>query len=280
MTFPAPGLLARGIYRRLPSKYRKTVGRTYSKLPWSFDRKRERWIRKTYSSFGQESRREIFLSISRFCVINRPIEGYYFEFGSHEAKTMRMAYDTFRYLFDWTYVAFDSFEGLPAISPIDEQAIWQKGKLRTEERDFIELCIKHGIPRDRLITVKGFYEDTLNSETIRRFKPKRAAVAYIDCDLYESTVPVLRFLRHFLQRGTIIVFDDWNCFHGDPERGERRAFSEFLRENPGLRLEPFVSTAEAQSFICLEEPTLEVARRSERASSSDDCTIRTGRSNP
>ena len=81
----------------------------------------------------------------------------------------------------------------------------------------------------------------------------KAAVIYVDCDLYKSTVPVLKFIVPFLQRGTIIVFDDWNCFYGDPELGERKAWSEFLSANPHLKFEEFIETNEAKAFICLTE---------------------------
>lgn len=214
---------------------------------------RQRWLDEVYGGFARRSRRDIFLGIARFAQINRPIDGYYFEFGSHGANTMRMAYDAFHHLFDWDYVAFDSFEGLPEISEIDRQPIWEKGKLKTSEADFLDICDRHGIPRHKLHTVKGFYERSLNSDTAQRFAPAKAAVVYVDCDLYESTVPVLRFVRPFLQIGTIIVFDDWNAFHGDPDRGERRAFREFRLAEPGLRFEDFVATAEAKAFICLGE---------------------------
>ena len=86
-----------------------------------------------------------------------------------------------------------------------------------------------------------------------RLLPRKAAVIYVDCDLYESTVPVLKFIKPFLQRGTIIVFDDWNCFHGDPDRGERRAFKEFMDKELRLKFEEFVHTNEAKSFIYLGE---------------------------
>ena len=105
--------------------------------------------------------------------------------------------------------------------------------------------------RERLRTVRGFYDRSLTPELAARLRPKKAAVVYIDCDLYESTVPVLAFVREFLQPGTVIVFDDWNCFLGDPERGERRAWAEFTARYPELRFVPFMSTAEAQSFICV-----------------------------
>lgn len=222
-----------------------------NRVPWTQRGRSSRWVRTEYSAFGREQRSSIFLSIARFAHINRPIEGYYFEFGSHEARTMRLAWRHFQYLFNWQFVAFDSFEGLPEIAEIDKQAIWGKGRLETAEADFIRIVTGAGMPRARLTTVKGFYDTSLTLALQQRLLPKKAAVVYIDCDLYMSTIPVLQFIVPFLQTGTVIVFDDWNCFHGDPERGERRAWREFLAAHPELRFEPFVSTNEAQTFICL-----------------------------
>jgi hypothetical protein len=238
---------AKVFYRRVHRRWdRSRLGPGYAQ---------HRWIRDEYFEFGQSSRRDVLLGIARFHHINRPMTGYYFEFGSHEANTMRMAWDTFRHLFDFTYVAFDSFEGLPEIEPIDEQQIWEPGKLKTDEREFRRICERHGMPPERLLTVKGFYEASLNEATRQRLAPGKAAIVYIDCDLYASTVPALSFVRDFLQRGTVIVFDDWFCFHGDPEKGERRAWSEFVQAHPELRFEPFVANHEAQSFIYLGERT-------------------------
>lgn len=231
----------------------KMIYKRTSYVPFTTSYRKTGWIRDTYFKFGQDQRRYLFLSIGRFCHINRPIHGYYFEFGCHEANTMRMAYDCFRYLFDWSYVAFDSFEGLPEIKEIDRQEIFQKGKLKTTEENFIRIVASHGIPKNKLITVKGFFEHVLTPELKLRLLPTKAAVIYIDCDLYTSTVPVLNFIKDFLQTGTIIVFDDWNCFHGDPDKGERRAFREFRERNPNLLFEDFVQTNEAKSFIFVRE---------------------------
>jgi len=172
--------------------------------------------------------------------INRPITGYYFEFGCNGANTLRMAFRTFRYLFDLHYVGFDSFEGLPEIAEIDKQQIWRKGKLAFAEDEYIRLALRSGIPKNRLTTVKGFYDQSLTSELQLKLSPGKAAVIYIDCDLYKSTVPILEWMIPFLQRGTIVVFDDWFCFHGDPERGERLAWREFLLRHPKLQFEEFV----------------------------------------
>lgn len=243
--------IAKIIYQNLPANVQKVVRSIWIKLPWTKAAKQAKWVRETYFEFGRQQRRQLFLSSARFLHINRPIEGYYFEFGCNEANTMRLAWDNFHHLFDFTYVGFDSFEGLPEISKIDEQAIWEKGKLAFAEEKFKKTCLDHGIPASKLMTVRGFYDQSLTKDLALKMLPKKAAVIYIDCDLYTSTVSVLDWIPDFLQVGTIIVFDDWNCFNADPNRGERLAWSEFLLKNPHLKFEPFVSTAEGQAFICV-----------------------------
>ncbi len=211
----------------------------------------QRWVEQEYTPFARSERKRIFMSIARFAHINRPLNGYYFEFGSHEANTMRMAWDAFQHLFDWRYVAFDSFQGLPPMDASDASTIFVPGNLATAEDEFIRRVTGHGMPRAKLITVPGFYDQTLTHALRDRLLPSKAAVVYVDCDLYKSTVPVLRFIVPFLQKGTVIVFDDWNCYHADPAFGERRAWEEFTAAHPELRFERFVSTGEAQSFICV-----------------------------
>lgn len=237
---------------------RKALSGAYARLRRSStlfaDGRRERWLREVYSERNNRIRRELFLDIAHFCQVSRPYRGYYFEFGCHSARTMRMAWDSFRHLFDFRYVAFDSFEGLPEIRGIDRQEIWQKGKLKTAESEFRRVCEAHGMPGDRLITVPGFYNVSLTPELRDRLLPAPAAIAYIDCDLYESTVPVLEFLVPFLVPGTVVVFDEWNAFNADPRRGERRAMREFAARHPEFAFEPLWSIGMHQVFVVSTAP--------------------------
>lgn len=243
--------LAKKIVQALPSPLSNLIAGAWNSRanPVGSAGRRARWVRSTYWQFGQDQRRYVFLSIARFLHINRPVPGYYFEFGCNEANTVRMAWSTFHHLFDFHYVGFDSFEGLPEIAAVDKQEIWKKGKLAFAEERFRGRALAHGIPANRLTTVKGFYDKSLTADLKQRLLPTRAAVIYIDCDLYVSTVPVLEWMKDFLQRGTVIVFDDWFCFHGDPERGEQRAWNEFRQRYPQLRFAEFVQTNEAKAFI-------------------------------
>lgn len=212
-----------------------------------------RWVREEYTHFSRLEKKRLFLSIARFAHINRPLTGYYMEFGCHEANTMRLAWDTFRHLFDWDYVALDSFAGLPDMPDDERSSIFWRGNLSTSEDEFIRLVVGHGMPRKKLTTIKGYYNQSLTRAVQDHLLPSKAAVIYIDCDLYSSAADVLSFIPPFLQKGTIIVFDDWNCYLADPSKGERRAWTEFIAENPDLHFEDFVQNAEAKSFVCTRD---------------------------
>ncbi|MBI3443919.1 MAG: hypothetical protein HY055_00760 [Magnetospirillum sp.] len=106
----AAGLLRR-LYLALPPGLRQGVMPLAHRLRQWIDpeaRAHRVWLRDHYSRFGVQIREQVFLSIARFCHINRPIEGYYFEFGCHSARTMKLCWKHTNHLFDWTYVAFDS----------------------------------------------------------------------------------------------------------------------------------------------------------------------------
>ena len=243
----------RSVFRALPEGVQSSLRGAYEKAGRlsSAQRDRAQWLAKEYLGFAMDQRERIFLATSRFANVNRPIPGYYFEFGCHGANTMRMAWKHSRHLHDWTFVGFDSFEGLPEIGEEDKQAVWKKGKLATSEEAFVRAVTGAGMPRNRLLTVKGFYDDSLNSQLKAKLLPTKAAMVYVDCDLYRSTVPVLEFVKDFLQPGTVIVFDDWFAFYGDPLRGEQRAWGEFRARYPELRFAEFLQTSEAKAFIHL-----------------------------
>lgn len=90
--------------------------------------------------------------------------------------------------------------------------------------------------QSRVRIVDGFYENTLTSERKQELGIKRVAIAWIDCDLYSSTVPVLDFLSDVLVDGAVLCFDDWYCFNGRPDRGEQRACAEWLNAHPQIKL--------------------------------------------
>jgi len=83
----------------------------------------------------------------------------------------------------------------------------------------------------------GPFEETLPATLGSKYDT--AAVVHIDCDLYESTKTVLDALTPTLQDGTVVLFDDWFHYRGNPNKGEARAFHEFLENHDEWRAQPY-----------------------------------------
>jgi hypothetical protein len=137
-------------------------------------------------------------------------------------------------------VGFDSFTGLPATN--DPHPVWRDGAFAVNEwwhptlpvgapatagavRELFRAC---DLPEPTLV-------DGVFGETVPRVVPqdvRAAALVHVDCDLYESSRDALAGVADALQDGTMLLFDDWFLYHGNPDRGEARAFREFLARRP------------------------------------------------
>jgi Macrocin-O-methyltransferase (TylF) len=164
------------------------------------------------------------------------IAGDYHEYGCHRGRTFRMALTEARRenLHDMKFWAFDSFAGLP--EPASETSVgkWKQGALATSEQEFLRLISEHGIYASQVRTVKGLYSDALTADRQRSFLDgeRRIALATIDCDLYESAIPVFDFIEPLLQPGSVLYIDDLFVGNrGDPRRGLARAFVEFRKRS-------------------------------------------------
>jgi predicted O-methyltransferase YrrM len=107
------------------------------------------------------------------------------------------------------------------------------------------------VDTSKVVLVPGWYDTSL-TETAKVQKNLTAACAiFIDCDLYESVVPVFRFITSLIQDGTVIIIDDYFRYKGSPERGIQKAFNEWLAENPHLGVSELERcSANRVAFIC------------------------------
>lgn len=168
--------------------------------------------------------------------------GDYLEFGVWKGRTFTRAYHIWNYvknfgksLVPMRFYAFDSFEGLPEIKGVDLSTNeFKAGEYACSEEEFKARLKSAGVDLARVTTVKGWYDQVLNSETKKHLPLKKAAIVLIDVDLYESAVSVLDFLTDYVVDGTVILFDDWFCFRGSAERGEQKAFHEWLAKHPDI----------------------------------------------
>ena len=112
------------------------------------------------------------------------------------------------------FIGFDSFEGIPeAWSSVTGEA--PKGAFtvggvvpQTEDR--------------RIRFVKGWFNDTLRP-FLKEFNPRARLVIHNDGDLFSSTLYTLATLDPILQKGSILIFDEFaNPLH------EWRAFQDYV----------------------------------------------------
>lgn len=98
----------------------------------------------------------------------------------------------------------------------------------------------NGVDLQKTYLIKGFFSDTLRDKSLtERYPFGKARIVMVDCDLYASTKDVLNFIFPYLQNGTILIMDDWNCFDADDSKGERLATNELLASHPEISLEHF-----------------------------------------
>jgi len=170
------------------------------------------------------------------------LEGSYLEFGCFDGTSFVRAHTAYR---RWSrfakerglplryqrMFAFDSFQGLPDLTPEDRLEGYdavQAGLFRCEQAVFRENLRAAGIDLAGLVVVPGPYAETLREDAKERLAIPPAAVVHVDCDLYSSATLALEFVTDLVQDGTLLLFDDYFLFRGNPGHGVRRALEEWL----------------------------------------------------
>lgn len=164
----------------------------------------------------------------QFAQINE-VDGDYFEFGLWRGHTFCHAHKMKRRygLQNLFLRGFDSFLGLPEHEPSPDN-IWYPGQFDCSEAELRKILRRCGLREHEYDLVAGWYNESLNEDLDRRLDGVKAAIVYVDCDLYESTIDVLRFIDKYLVNGSIVCFDDFYNNRGAPDQGEQRALAEFI----------------------------------------------------
>ena len=117
-----------------------------------------------------------------------------------------------------TVYGFDSFEGLPETwrEGIEKGAFSRNGVLPLVNAN-VEL-------------IKGWFNETL--EEFMKTHDKKISFIHMDADLYSSTKYIFDTLKGNIDKDCVIVFDELVNYPGfDGDKGELRAFYEFITEN-------------------------------------------------
>ena len=163
-------------------------------------------------------------------VLNELLDGTWNHSFLDPAETLHIVKENWNRLH---FFAFDSFQGMPAPSGVDaEREIFPKGTYQASEEDFWATLDRFGVPRKKVFTVKGFFEDTCVKEKAQEVCLASIMIVHIDSDLYESARVALEFVTPYLTNSAVVIFDEWYQFFGDPRFGEQRAFREWRESHP------------------------------------------------
>lgn len=126
--------------------------------------------------------------------------------------------------------AFDSFEGFPQEGLNEEIALSAGGDPNKTTTGFTNTSydlvrrklMLFGL--DKVALHKGYFQDTLGECSGERF-----SFVHLDCDLYQSYKDCLEFFYPRLNRGGIVLLDEYN---DPPWPGCNKAVDEFLTGKP------------------------------------------------
>src|SRR5262249_19084666 len=114
-----------------------------------------------------------------------------------------------------------------------------ENKYACSEEDFKKNIASQGDPLNKVITIPGWFQQTVNDHTIKKYDIQSAAIVNIDCDLYASAKTVLEVIVSILGDETVSMLDDWYTFRGNPNLGEQRACRELLESHQEIALTPY-----------------------------------------
>jgi O-methyltransferase len=169
-----------------------------------------RWLREQHPFQYFQSRYDLYADIQSKTLGEESID--YLEFGVRYGDS----------LFKWSainihpnsrFFGFDSFEGIPedwtSITGEAPKGTFSVGGVIPQTND------------GRIRFVKGWFNDTLRP-FLQEFSPRSRLVIHNDGDLFSSTLFTLATLDPILQRGSILIFDEFaNPLH------EWKAFQDY-----------------------------------------------------
>jgi Macrocin-O-methyltransferase (TylF) len=178
------------------------------------------------------------------------VEGSYFEFGVFEGASLYAAARISRKLKSRMlrkFFGFDSFEGFRYFSNEDKHPFFKEGGFRSS----FSLVKKRFRRLPEVQLIKGYFEESLKTDEVRKIaRSEKCAVVFVDCDLSSPAFIALDYVTPLLQKGSVIVLDDYWAYNGDEHLGTCGALNRMLKEHPSIRVRPYFTYGHGgMSFI-------------------------------
>jgi O-methyltransferase len=236
-----PTRISRAVFNRFNKVLGQSLGYQFQKydpnwLPVDFSDE-DREVFKFVKPYTLTSPERIFsLRQAVKHIYDHKIQGAFVECGVWRGGSMMAAAKTLLSLGDTTrdLFLFDTFEGMTEPTEFDvdhagESAStnWQSLNewVAVSEDHVRENVLKSGYDKTKIHLIKGKVEDTLPQKA-----PNKIALLRLDTDWYESTKHELEHLYPRLEKGGVLIIDDYGHF-----AGARKATDEYFARN-GINL--------------------------------------------
>lgn len=162
-----------------------------------------------YSShFDYAKRYKLYIQLIETENLKGPID--YIEFGVAKGLSFRWWAEHIKDT-DARFYGFDTFTGLP-----EDWGHFKKGDMANNN-------VPPEMNDDRCRFYQGLFQQTL-PDFMKSYYPHYRKVIHMDADLYSSTLYALTSITHVLQKGDIIIFDEFNV-----PMHEFKAFTEWTQ---------------------------------------------------
>ena len=127
-----------------------------------------------------------------------------------------------------SFYGFDSFKGFGSTDEEDKHPFFADINF-IADKTIVERRARKVAGDIPFHIIPGFFNDSLKNNP-ENLGIRKARIIFIDSDTYKSAKAALDFCAPIVQVGTFIALDDSFLYRGREDRGERRAFCEFIRE--------------------------------------------------
>ena len=165
---------------------------------------------------------------SKYYVINNiwnnikldSIEGDYIEFGIFKGKSLFHSFSTAKknkIIHNRIFWGLDSFEGFPA----ENHSFYTSKNFDVSYEKVIKQFSKY----ENIKIKKGYFSQSLNNKNISEIN--KIAFAFVDCDIYESSLDVFDFLKKRMTNGGFIMIDDYTSIDNNGNTISKSFLSNF-----------------------------------------------------
>jgi len=208
-------------------------------------------------------------------IFNNNMHGFYIEFGVYKGNSAIRSLKNFNQMKIWfnqqkisdeywrrevvnssplnqiiNFHFLDIFEGMPANNENNKSFV--EGNFKSNLEDVKKEIEKYSKKDSNCYFYKGLFSDCEN-DLKKNIGSEKVAIANIDCDLKSSTIDALNIVSPHLQIGSIILFDDYNCYNSNNAFGQRKAFNDHAKTSIFIFEKFFNYGYGGQSFLVVDK---------------------------